>query len=421
MMRNNQERRCVPGQRRTVGLLAFGGALFGIANGCIDPSSPLLRDTAEGCDEFVARAEVSSSLKVHPKVRAFMRAASDFVLNADEIKVAVMTACTKVATDLGAPDTWQSIADKDEAITNADGTGACDAAGARIEQALIDAEKVNAHVAVAVSKGECRLDFEEQKKCDAECALNASCDPGTLEARCDSDSISVTCSGTCSPGASCVGSADVAANCVGRCESECTGDCSGTCIAEDGSMTSNDSNAKGKCVATCTGKCQGTCRIEAPGGVACGDGVRCTGGCTGTATDPACTTEFKPPPCRVDEDCHAACSANVAQHAVCRPPTIRIFADIDVTPEMKEVVATLEENLPDLFSAADVKGRLLLGAAERLGDTGRSLADRLEDLDGKSLACLGEAATAVGDTIASVDVVVRASVDVAIKTTEHAD
>jgi hypothetical protein len=186
-------------------------------------------------------------------------------------------------------------------------------------------------------------------------------------------------------------------------------------------MTSSDSNAKGKCIATCSGKCQGTCRIEAPNGVECGDGVRCTGGCTGTATDPACTTEFKPPPCEVDEDCHAACTAKVSQHAVCRPPTIRIFADIDVTPEMKEVVATLEENLPDLFSAADVKGRLLLGAAERLGDTGRSLADRLEDLDGKSLACLGEAATAVGDTIASVDVVVRAGVDVTIKTTEHAD
>jgi hypothetical protein len=404
-----------------VGLVAFGGALFGIANGCIDPSSPLLRDTAEGCDEFVAGAEVSSRLKVHPKVRAFMQAASDFVSNADEIKVAVMTACTKVATDLGAPETWQSIADKDKAITNADRTGACDAAGSRIERVLIDAEKVNAHVAVAVSNGECHLDFEEQKKCDAECALSASCNPGTIETRCDSEAISVTCSGTCNAGASCVGSVDVAANCMGRCESECTGDCSGTCIAEDGSMTSNDSNAKGKCIATCNGKCKGTCRIEAPEGVACGDNVRCTGGCTGTATDPACTTEFKPPPCDVDEDCHAACTAKVAQHAVCQPPTIRIYANIDVTPEMKEVVATLEENLPDLFSAADVKGRLLLGAAERLGDTGRSLAARLEDLDGKSLACLGEAATAVGDTIASVDVVVRASVDVTLRTTEHAD
>ena len=106
---------------------------------------------------------------------------------------------------------------------------------------------------------------------------------------------------------------------------------------------------------------------------------------------------------------------------MCRPPTVRIFANINVTPEMKVVVDTLEENLPDLFSAANVRGRLLLGAAERLGDTGRSIANQLEDLDGKSLACLGEAVTAVGDTIASVDVVVRASVDVTIKTTEHAD
>jgi hypothetical protein len=350
-----------------------------------------------------------------------MQAASAFVFNAGEIKAAVMTACTRVATDLGAPDTWSAILDEGEAMTNIDGTGACDAAGSRIEQALIDAEKVNAHVAVSVSKGECRLDFEEQKKCDAECTLHASCDSGTIETRCDHASVSASCSGVCKAGAACVGSQDAAANCTGTCEAECTGDCNGTCIAEDGSMTSNDPDAKGKCVATCEGECKGVCRIEAPEGVACGENVRCTGGCTGTSTEPACTTEFEPPACDVDADCHAACSAKVLQHAICHRANVRIFVDVDVTPEMKGVKSTLEEHFPDVFSAADVRGRLLLRAAGRLGDTGRSLSDRLEDLDGKSLACFGDAVTAVGDAIASVDVVVRASIDVTVKTTEHAD
>ena len=85
--------------------MTLGTLLFGVAGGCIDPSSPLIKDSAQGCDEFVAGAQVDSNLKVHTKVRAFMQAASDFTMNADEIKAAVMTACTNVATDLGAPDT----------------------------------------------------------------------------------------------------------------------------------------------------------------------------------------------------------------------------------------------------------------------------------------------------------------------------
>src|SRR5262249_36007769 len=157
------------------------------------------------------------------------------------------------ATDLGAPDTWSAINDENKAITNPDRTGACDAAGARVEQALIDAEKVDAHVAIAVSRGECHLNFDAQKQGGVGCGAHASCDSGTVETRCDPESISVSCSGTCQAGASCVGSMDVAANCMGRCESECVGACNGTCIAADGSMTSNDANAHGKCASTCNG------------------------------------------------------------------------------------------------------------------------------------------------------------------------
>jgi hypothetical protein len=208
---------------------------------------------------------------------------------------------------------------------------------------------------------------------------------------------------------------------MGRCESECVGDCHGTCIGEDGSETTDNPNAKGKCESTCNGKCSGMCKVEATEGVACGANVRCTGGCTGTASDPVCTTTFTPPKCTVDEDCHAACSAKVAADAKCDPPTVRIFADINATPDVKPIVDTLQANLPDLFSVADVKGKLVLNAARRLGETGSSLDSRVDNLDGKSLACLGKASTAVGKTIGSVDVSVNASVDVTVKTTEHTE
>lgn len=399
--------------------VALGVAAGGFANACVDPGSPLIKESASGCDEFVAGSPVDASLNVNPKVRAFMQAASDFVGDANQIKSAVMTACTKIATDLGAQDTWSAIDDPDKAISNENGTGACDAAGSRVEQALVDAEKVNAHVALAMSRGECHLDFDEQKRCDAQCAAHATCDSGTVETRCDPAAVSVVCSGTCSAGASCVGTAQVAANCMGQCESECTGECKGECVGEDGSVTENNENAKGKCASTCNGKCSGTCKVQASEGVSCGANVRCTGGCTGTATDPICTTQFKPPTCQVDEDCLAACSAKVVEDATCDPPTIRIFADINATPEIKAVVDSLEANLPDLFSAANVRGKLILNAAQRLGDTGKSLDTRIENLDGKSLACLGKASTAVGESIGSVNASVNASVQVTVKTTQH--
>jgi hypothetical protein len=410
-----------PRKSSRIGTIA-AGALFGtIAAGCIDPSSPLIEGSSEGCDEFTVGGQVDQNLKVNSKVRGFMQAASDFGSNAAEIKSSVMTACTKIATDLGATDTWSAIQDPDKAITNEQATGACDAAGSNIERILIDAGKVNAHVALAVSKGECHLDFEEQKSCDAECALHESCDPGTVETRCDPAHISVTCSGSCNAGAVCVGTEQVAANCMGRCESECVGDCHGTCIAEDGSATTDNPNAKGKCEATCNGTCKGMCKIEASQGVACGANVRCTGGCTGTASEPVCTTTFTPPTCDVDEDCHAACSAKVAADAMCDPPTVHIFANINATPEVKALVDTLQANLPDLFSAAEVKGKLVLDAARRLGETGDAIQNHVDQLDGKSLTCLGKASTAVGKSIGSVDASVNASVQVTVKTTEHTE
>jgi len=400
----------------TLGVALAGG---GLAGGCIDPGSPLIKQSASGCDEFVVGSQVDTGLNVNPKVKAFMQAASDFANDANQIKAAVMTACTKVATDLGAPDTWSAIQDADQAISNRNGTGACDAAGSQIEQRLIDAQKVDAHIALAVSRGECHLDFDEQKQCDAQCALHESCDPGTVETRCEPGSISVMCSGSCNSGATCVGTQDVAANCMGKCESECQGHCSGECVQDDGSVTENDPNAHGKCAATCNGTCKGMCKVEASQGVSCGANVRCTGGCTGTETEPVCTTEFKPPTCNIDADCHAACSAKVAEDAKCDPTVVRIFATIDATPEIKAVVESLQDNLPDLFDAAQVKGKLLLDAAQRLGDTGKTLESRVENLDGKSLACLGKASTAVGETIGSVDVSVNASVQVTVKTTDH--
>lgn len=410
-----------PSTGLSLGRITLSAVCASALVGCIDPNSPLLDEGSEGCDEFQAGSELDPSLDVHPKVLLFMQAAADFARNAESIKGDVLTACSNIAKDLGAPDTWSSLTDKDDAISNEQRTGACDAAGSRLESALIAAGTVNAHVALTVSRGECHLDFEEQARCDAACAANATCDSGRIETRCEPGSLSVMCQGSCNVGASCVGKPELPANCMGRCESECVGQCAGECIDEQGQVTSNNPNCHGKCASACNGTCRGTCKVEAAEGLVCGASVRCSGGCTGTFTEPACVSEYTPPQCTVDANCHAACSARVMENAVCDPTHIEVFANVAASPDVQKLVDTLEANLRPLFDAANKKGKLVLDAAGRLGDSGQALQQNMDELDGKSIACVTKAATSVGETIGSIDVTVNASVDVTVTTTEHTE
>lgn len=405
---------------KRIGRIVFVGAVFAVGGAsCVSPDSPLLKESGEGCNEFKAGAEVDANLNVDPTVRSFMQAASDFAKIAGDVQTAVLTACANIATDLGANDSWSQLSDKKMKISNADHTGACDIAGQRIEDILVEAGTVNAHVALSVSKGECHCDFAAQAKCDADCSINAACDPGSVETRCEPGSLSVVCEASCAAGATCVGMPDRPANCMGQCESTCTGACKGTCVHADGHVTENDPSCMGKCASGCNGTCRGRCKMEQP--AVCGTAVHCEAGCTGTFTDPVCTTQFNPPNCELNTECHAACSARVAANATCDPPTVEIFADVETTPALKPLVATLKENLPALFSAADTQGKLALDAAHRLGKTGEAISAKIEDLNGKSLACLGTASTAVGEAVGQFDVSVQASVQVTVTCDDKMD
>jgi hypothetical protein len=295
-------------------------------------------------------------------------------------------------------------------ISNSQGTGACDAAGKKIEDILVDVGTVNSKIALTVSRGECHVDFDEQARCDADCSVNAACDPGTIETRCEPGSLSVVCDASCSAGAFCIGQPEKPANCMGVCESTCTGQCKGECVHEDGRVTNDDANCNGKCASSCNGMCKGRCKVEQP--VNCGASVHCEGGCTSTFTDPVCTTEFKPPNCDLNAQCQAACSARVTANAKCDPTQVDILVNIQENPQLQPLVATLKANLPSLFDAAEQQGKLALDAAHRLGDSGQVIGSNIENLSGKSLACLGKSSTAVGESIGKFDVTVQASVRV---------
>jgi hypothetical protein len=389
-----------------------------LAAGCIDPSSPLIEDSTEGCAELRSGGDLEA-LDVHPRVRELMAASLDFHDVVTAMKGDVLTACANVARDLGAEDSWSALGSGNDAISNSNGTGACDRAGQKIEALLDAAGPID--IAVAVSKGECHLNFDEQRQCDQQCAVNQTCEPGTIETRCEPGSLSVVCSGSCSAEATCVGKPERAANCMGKCESECVGECHGTCVHADGHKTDNDPNCNGKCSSTCNGTCRGLCKIEQPEGVNCGADVHCTGGCTSSFTDPVCVSTFTPPACQLDEQCHDVCTTRVEAHAVCDPTQIQVFVDLTTHPELQPLADTLEQNLPKLIDAAEKQGKLALDALRRLGSAGSALRGNVDDLNGKSLACTAETSTLLAETLDTGEITFDAAVRVEVIVDERCE
>jgi hypothetical protein len=397
------------GFSRTVVVLVMGASVAS----CVSTESPIL-EGGEECEEFVPGEPVPAGLEVRDEVRTFMEAAADLTGVGGEMGQEVLEACAGIATDLGAEDSWSHLEGLDQQIANADETGACDAASARILDRLADAKEVDATVALLVTRGECHVDFEAQAACDQQCALDATCDPGTVETRCEPGELSVECHAECEAEATCAGTADHPANCMGECESECVGSCSGTCIAADGSRTENDPSCVGKCTSSCNGECRGRCTLEQP--IECGAEVSCEGGCTATYDDPVCTDVCTPPVCHEDPECHAACEAQALASAVCEPTRVELFADVASNPTLQPLVDSLEEHLPALFDAAESRGPLVRHSLERLGDSGKAIAADLGDLSGVELSCTGDAVNALVTTFGVFDVAIDASVDLTVTT-----
>lgn len=383
-------------------------ALLPSIQGCISTSSGLGQAT-EGCTEL-AQATIDANLKVDANVKVFMQASADLRTIGGKVKGDVKKACIGIATDLGATDTWTALGDGDDAISNGNHTGACDAANVRID-AIMKAS-VNANFALLTVPGECHMDFQAQADCDAKCKTDVTCDSGTPETRCTPGSLSTTCTERCKTASYCEGKVDVEANCMGSCESTCTGACKGTCTASDGSKTDNDPNCHGKCSSTCTGTCKGKCKIELDVGVACGTSVKCKGECTTTHTDPVCETTFSPPTCTVNTSCHECCTASVSAKAVCDPPHVELYANASVSADVPKLIATINANLPALLSAAEVQGKMAFEVVGKLVTTGTAIVKTAATLDGKSIACTAAAAKTSVDASLSLDVSVSASANV---------
>jgi hypothetical protein len=380
-------------------------ALAFAASGCISTDSDVL-DATEGCDEL--ETGNAASLKIDAKAQEFILASEDVSGSVYRVSDDVLAACAAMATDLGAEDTWSGENKLKDNISNDADTGACDVALIKIDEQMTRAAEANVDVRVALAKGECHLEFDAQAACDSECAQNTACEPGEFTSRCEPGSITSICNGDCMAGAFCVGSAKVAANCAGQCESMCVGKCAGKCYAEDGTVTENDANCRGMCAARCEGTCSGHCKVDVDAGIKCGAGVFCRGTCSGAMESPACTTEYKEPVCKVDTACYESCTARMATMATCEPTEVKVITDVTVMPDLQPVIATLNAHLPTLVAAAEAEGKLVQSAGKRMADAGSSLNERVDDLDGKSLACVGAATSSLAEAVDTINITVKA-------------
>ncbi len=379
-----------------------------VVQGCSAESTGV-GTSAQGCPE-IASTTIDESAAIDAKVKVFMQASVDLREVAKKVKGDVRNACASMAMDLGAQDTWSAKGDVDASISNAEGTGACDVAAAKIDAIMKTA--VAANLTLVTVPGVCHTDFQAETACDTKCKTEEHCDPGTVETRCTPGELSVKCDDKCKVNGWCEGNANVAANCMGQCESTCQGQCQGTCTKADGTRTENDPNCNGKCSSTCNGVCRGKCKVTADAGVACGADVRCKGECTTTHTDPICETVYGPPTCKVDTSCHESCSASVAAKAVCEPPHVELFAIASVNADVPKLVLTINKNLPALLSAAEAQGKLALDVVGKLVVTGKAIAQSTTTLDGKSITCGAAAVKTAAEASASLSVSVSASANV---------
>ena len=378
-------RRFRPAPVLAIGMLALGASAT--LTGCDDLANPL---DALCCSDFDVGADLSGvDFEADATFNGWIQAVADFSGVASGMVTDLTGSCKALAIDLGAEDDGTAPSDPAAAVEFW-----CNLAVGQINTTV----KANGSITIKAQPPACTVDFKAQASCEGSCQVDASCDPGTVEARCTGGELNVKCEGGCS--GSCKGSANLAVSCEGTCEGTCEGDCSGTCSAQDG-----NGSCRGSCEGTCNGNCRGECAIDANANIEC-EG-ECSGSCSGTATAPKCEGKIDPPSCEVDADCNASCDASASAKAECKPPSIEIIATGNISVQ---AIGALKLHLPNIFLAAKARAEALVGAGEAVF----TLSTKLDpgSLSGKAALCVVPAASAIATAFTNAEAGLSASLSV---------
>lgn len=327
-----------------------------------------------------------------------LQAIGDFSAAATSITTDLGVACRGIAVDLGADPKAVTATDPNE-VTSAWCSLAVTAIGT-----------IKGSITVKVQPAKCTVDVSVQGGCEGSCQADASCDPGTIEARCTGGEISGKCEAACT--GKCEGSASVAVDCNAACQGTCTGQCSGTCEGKcnvNGTITEVNGmcagSCEGSCSASCQGSCSGTCDADASGTVECNG--ECRGSCSVQMKAPKCTAELEPPSCEASAECKASCKASASAKAECTPPAISIQG----AAEFKAQIAVLEKWLPQIFLIAEARAELLVANASAMFEVAGNLDASLEG-DGKAVFCIVPALAAIEQAVVNIEASFSAAVSV---------
>ncbi len=303
--------------------------------------------TRGGCsvDDLTCDSDIVAS------VEAFQGAVDALVKVSASLRGNIALSCANIAKDLG----QANVPD-----VGADGSAATDDSlkeACNLATAALDAEfAAGVKVSLAIEGGKCSIDAEAQLSCEASCSAEGTCDPGSVEVRCEPGELSGSCSAECT-GSCTVTTGSVA--CAGSCGGTCAGDCSGMCAAKDA-----QGKCAGKCEGSCMGQCTGTCEVVPPSAQCEGS---CKGGCSVAITAPKCEAALEPPSCDIDVDCKGGCDATGKLEATCEAPKVKVFVEGSASANLQ---STLEANLPNIFLAAETQGKLVVDAAAYVAETG---------------------------------------------------
>jgi hypothetical protein len=327
------------------------------------------------------------------KVEGFQASVEALVTLSGELKADVAVSCAAIASDLGAADAPTiDMAN----ITDEDVKAACASASAAIDAEI----SAGASFSLIIEGGKCEVAASAQFDCEAKCDVSGECTPGSIDVRCEPGQLSGSCSGECS--GECTAEANATVECSGECSGSCSGMCQGTCEA-----TGTSGQCDGACTGTCEGTCSGSCTIDASATASCSGS--CKGSCDVDFEAPSCEGEVTAPECNLDADCQAGCSGQAELKAECTPPTIKLEADAGVKAEL---VATLEANLPKLFTVFELRGQAVVEAAADIAGKAVGVASAAVAIPGCALkfgADLAGEFSAAAEASVSVSVSVDAS------------
>jgi hypothetical protein len=381
------------------------GSVAGAAAGCPDVSSVQAIASVDWAAEFGLEAQMGAQIK------GGLSAALELQAFAGKLDAELKTACSGLATDLGASGEF------------ADGPAACKAAASAMGE-LRGQLGASAKIALAIEPPRCSASMDVMADCVAECDANV--EPGSVEAKCEEGKLAGQCDAECSGSCSMEAGAKCEGTCHGSCDASFSGTCGGQCTGKCDGKKANGAACAGKCEGTCSaqaegscgGKCSGECELKA---AAKCEGT-CTGGCSVEMKAPKCEGKVEPP--KASAECNAQCEARVSGQLECRPAKVALVIEGAANAEAAaKYKAALETHLPAILKVAIGMKDQALSVAANVKDVAGGVQASIKALKAspqvgaRLTACVAAPFKAAFDAAASI----KANVDVSVEVKASAE